>query len=322
MGPGENMSEYTINVNRHREIVRWKIARSELTDAHKVILMLLVDYANSKTRVAYPDFVLLSEKTGYHRTTIIRAINAGRTAKLVHRLRKGGIVAGRTLANEYTFPLTRAEIADHRKAFDASSNAQAHSSQPATPYSEVSIPLGNPHSSQPATDLVAGSYFHSSQPATPYSDKYSEEYTLVEHTESSLKRNSFEETFDSTFGHSAKTFSEGREIITLSPTLIPVQAEMPQEGSSEHIPDYSEIATAIRKSWKGFSPTQVNRHMRTYGPAKTLEVVECAAGLGKPDINKVLEGPLMEWSTPTLTEIEYTEELRRLYRSEVLAHTQ
>jgi hypothetical protein len=155
------MAEFTINVNRHREIVRWKIVRKKkpaLTECQKVILMVLVDYINSQSRIAYPDFDLLAEKTGYHRTTVIEAINAGRKAKIVHRLRKGGKVAGRGLANEYTFPLTREEIVAHRLLIS-------------------DTPPEN--SSQPAMELVASGHKNSSQPATPYSESYSDMRSAV-----------------------------------------------------------------------------------------------------------------------------------------------
>jgi hypothetical protein len=35
---------------------------------------------------------------------------------------------------------------------------------------------------------------------------------------------------------------------------------------------------------------------------------------GKPDINKVLETKLQDWSAPQLVEVEYAPELRRLYQ--------
>ncbi len=109
------MAEHTINVNRHREIIRWKLARSrKLSGDQKVIIGIIADYMHSERRVAFPDFDLLAEKTGYNRSTVIRAINAGREAKILHRLHKGGIIAGKSRANEYTFPLTREEIVAHR----------------------------------------------------------------------------------------------------------------------------------------------------------------------------------------------------------------
>jgi hypothetical protein len=73
-------------------------------------------------------------------------------------------------------------------------------------------------------------------------------------------------------------------------------------------PSYLEIKKALNGHWPNFSPGSVNRHMRIYGAAKTLEVIECAARLGRPDINKLLETPLMEWSAPVLEEIEYSPE--------------
>jgi hypothetical protein len=54
-------------------------------------------------------------------------------------------------------------------------------------------------------------------------------------------------------------------------------------------------------------------HMRRYGSAKTLERIECSARLKEPDINAVLKAPLKAWETPTLEEIPYTPELRKLY---------
>jgi hypothetical protein len=55
------------------------------------------------------------------------------------------------------------------------------------------------------------------------------------------------------------------------------------------------------------------RSTRHSQAAKTLELIECAARLGDPDINAVLRIPLLVWTTPTLEEIPYTEELRQLY---------
>jgi hypothetical protein len=75
-------------------------------------------------------------------------------------------------------------------------------------------------------------------------------------------------------------------------------------------PDYRDIKAAILEAWPSFSATAVTKHIRIYGAAKTLEVVECAARLQKPDINVVLERPLMEWSAPVITEVEYTPALR------------
>jgi hypothetical protein len=72
----------------------------------------------------------------------------------------------------------------------------------------------------------------------------------------------------------------------------------PEGPKSEPGPDYGDIKKAVLESWASFSATTVSKHMRIYGPAKTLEVVECAARLGRPDINKVLETPLMDWSAP------------------------
>jgi hypothetical protein len=42
-------------------------------------------------------------------------------------------------------------------------------------------------------------------------------------------------------------------------------------------------------------------------------VAECAARLRRPDINAVLDAPLMDWSAPVMTEVEYTPELREPY---------
>ena len=88
----------------------------------------------------------------------------------------------------------------------------------------------------------------------------------------------------------------------------------PEGPESEPGPDYEDIKAVIGETWTSFSPTTVNKHMRTYGAAKTLEVLECAARLGRSNINKVLETPLMDWSAPQLSEIEYTAELRKLYQ--------
>jgi hypothetical protein len=81
--------------------------------------------------------------------------------------------------------------------------------------------------------------------------------------------------------------SEHGKILDLSPTLIVEQADSPQE-SGETVPDYAQIRDTILKTWDTFSPTQINRHTRTYGAAKTLEVIEAAARLGSPDINEVV----------------------------------
>jgi hypothetical protein len=88
----------------------------------------------------------------------------------------------------------------------------------------------------------------------------------------------------------------------------------PEGPKSEPGPDYGDIRAAILSRWESFSPTTVNRHMRIYGSAKTLEVVECAARLNRPDITKALETPLMDWSAPQMVETEYTPELRELYQ--------
>jgi hypothetical protein len=94
-----------------------------------------------------------------------------------------------------------------------------------------------------------------------------------------------------------------------------------KEGVGERSePDYSEIKKAVLASWSSFSPTTLMKHMRIYGAAKTLEVVACAARLGRPDINKVLDTPLMEWSAPTVTEIEYTPLWRMGDRTEGVGH--
>ena len=77
----------------------------------------------------------------------------------------------------------------------------------------------------------------------------------------------------------------------------------PEGPESEPRPDYGAIKTVIGKTWQSFSATTVNKHTRTYGSAKTLEVVECAARLGRPDINKVLETKLQDWSAPALAEL-------------------
>ena len=84
-------------------------------------------------------------------------------------------------------------------------------------------------------------------------------------------------------------------------------------------PGYLDIKRAILASWASFPATTVIRHMERYGPAKTLEVVECSARLGYPDIRSVLDAPLMEWSAPTVTEIPYTPTLRALYADALLA---
>ena len=74
----------------------------------------------------------------------------------------------------------------------------------------------------------------------------------------------------------------------------------PEGPESEPRPDYRDIKAAILTTWQSFSATTVNRHTQIYGPAKTLEVVECAARLGKLDINKVLETKLQDWSAPRM----------------------
>jgi hypothetical protein len=77
------------------------------------------------------------------------------------------------------------------------------------------------------------------------------------------------------------------------------------QTSQQAEPDYRDIKKAILSVWPIFSASTLSRHMQTYGAAKTLEVVECAARLQEPDINKVLEKPLMAWSAPQVTETAY-----------------
>jgi hypothetical protein len=93
---------------------------------------------------------------------------------------------------------------------------------------------------------------------------------------------------------------------------VVAQQESKESGERGSEPNYLEIKKAILASWTTFSAGSVLRHMQSYGPAKTLEVIECAARLGRPNINKVLDTPLKEWSAPQLIEAEYTPELRKL----------
>lgn len=109
-------------------------------------------------------------------------------------------------------------------------------------------------------------------------------------------------------------------LIIAPPSASPSDFEIEKEEKKEvgeKVPSYTEIREAIRASWASFSVSSLNKHMRTYGPAKTLEIVECAARLGRPDINAVLDTPLMEWSAPQLIETEYSPELRALYAADM-----
>ena len=104
------------------------------------------------------------------------------------------------------------------------------------------------------------------------------------------------------------------------PSAVWIQSADSRKGLGEGSPEgpeaepsYLDIKSAILASWGSFSPTTALAHMKRYGPAKTLEVIECSARLGYPDIAAVLDTPLMVWSAPTITEIEYTPELQSLF---------
>jgi hypothetical protein len=95
-----------MSVNKFRD--RWRLLIGEcehpdLTMAGKLILLRLVDYTNSKDFTAWPSFNTLANDLRLNRSTVIRAINAGRKVGLLKRTHRGGKTRRGGTSNSYIF---------------------------------------------------------------------------------------------------------------------------------------------------------------------------------------------------------------------------
>jgi hypothetical protein len=95
-----------VSINKFHD--RWRLLIGEcehpdLTIAGKLILLRLVDYTNSKDFTAWPSFNTLADDLRLNRSTVIRAVNAGRKVGLLKRTRQGGKTRRGGTSNRYTF---------------------------------------------------------------------------------------------------------------------------------------------------------------------------------------------------------------------------
>jgi hypothetical protein len=97
-----------VNINKYRDLCRQRIRECEhplITTARKFVLLRLVDYINGDDFTAWPAFDTLADDLGIDRSTVIRAINAGRKAGLLERIYKGGKTRRGGTSNRYRFNL-------------------------------------------------------------------------------------------------------------------------------------------------------------------------------------------------------------------------
>ena len=111
----KHVSSPSMDINAYRELCQRQVARCDnLTNGHKVVLMILALYVNRHSWIAWPDFDTLAADAGVDRSTAIRAINEAKRLGLIKRVRRGGRGAGgRGISNRYTFVLqhTQKEVA-------------------------------------------------------------------------------------------------------------------------------------------------------------------------------------------------------------------
>ena len=73
------MSATPIDINKYRDLCRKLINEcTDLTPAHKLVLLKLADYVNSKDYTAWPSFTTLAADCGASLRTVVRAIDAAR----------------------------------------------------------------------------------------------------------------------------------------------------------------------------------------------------------------------------------------------------
>ena len=97
-----------MNINKYRDLCGKRIRECDhplITSARKLVLLRLVDYINSDSFTAWPAFDTLADDLDVDRSTVIRAINAGRKAGLLVRIYKGGKTRRGGTSNRYRFNL-------------------------------------------------------------------------------------------------------------------------------------------------------------------------------------------------------------------------
>jgi hypothetical protein len=275
-------------INIYRDACRDLVAgHMALHPCHKVILMRLVDYVNRHTWDAFVGAETLAADCTTTVRSVRRALKSGRNIGIIEQTYRGN--TGRP--SRYIFRTRLPDTLDEQPDTDVTLSATTTGHfEPNYRTLEVLLP----DTDVTLTSEITSETLTSERGAPPSS------------------------SFRNSDVGSPKTFSDNQSSEEAEGSEKRSGERGPEGPKSEPSPDYGVIRAAILSRWETFSATIVNKHMRIYGPAKTLEVVECAARLGKPDVNKVLETPLMDWSAPQIVEIEYTPEVRRLYQESIM----
>jgi Helix-turn-helix domain len=108
-----------IDINKYRDLCRKLINEcTDLTPAHKLVLLKLADYVNSKDYTAWPSFTTLAADCGASLRTVVRAIDAARRLRVLKCLYLGGMTRRGGTSNRYQFYVTTQCQPDTRSADD------------------------------------------------------------------------------------------------------------------------------------------------------------------------------------------------------------
>jgi Helix-turn-helix domain len=156
-----------MNINKYRDVCGKRIRECGhplITSARKLVLLRLVDYINSNDFTAWPAFDTLAEDLGVDRSTVIRAINAGRKAGLLERIYKGGKTRRGGTSNRYRFNL---DLVAAEPPGQGVRNNDLVAREPSTQWHASTPPSGTP-ATQSSNDHLNDHYILEAPPSSPF----------------------------------------------------------------------------------------------------------------------------------------------------------
>jgi hypothetical protein len=297
------------HINKTRDACRRLVrecANPELTGDRKCVLYRVIDYLNSETGVAWPSFDTLAADTGLSRRTVIRAINVARKAGVLKRIWKGGKARRGGVSNSYAFNLHPVPDLVSGVSLGGEADLVSGVTQPSvrrdpnlvsgvTPYllNRSSNDLGDDAAAASAVTAVVGSVAAS---FTSSDDRFSEQAA------SAAKRLSEEEREPR--AETAPTSSAPE-----APSSNPEDKPMPKQTLSARSEEFRAEMRA--RGGLDMSASRWSRG-RKHGHAGSAAMPVIPAK-PEPAANPTDSEAPKVWSTPTVTEIPWTEYWAREY---------